>query len=189
MAYKPKSRKIGPLKGNTNAVGGIGGGRKSVADHDEAIDVLLSVMYKALHYRDFYMLPECMIIVKLNTELKKHGYAIGGSTFVRWRQEWVKNRFDEFFTKRPKLVEFMEAFEEFMMAANQYLVRKIEKEGPGNWQKYTYILERRFANWQLDASKQATVVNLVQMNITVPKDIQLITDERQMLELFDEAET
>lgn len=184
---KTNPKGAGAPRGNKNAVGNKGGGRTSISDNQEFVETLYKISTRVLKPKHMYMFTDRLIIGLINENLKTSGIILKTSTFATWKKLWVEDRTQDFFNKRPFLIEFFELYENLMRRAEEYLLTKLQAAAPGHWQKFAWILERRFQTWQMDSAKNAApIIQVLQLNIEAPQDVPLITSERQMIERENE---
>lgn len=174
-----------PVKKRGGQIGNKGGGRKSIADNDLFIETLFHVCKDVLKPSHLYMYQDRVLLGLINDHLKEHDLILNTTTYANWKRLWIDNRTDKFFTERPVLIEFFELLEKLMRDAEEYLLTKLESSAAGHWQKYAWILERRFDTWKLDTGKQAPIINVVQLKLDVPEGIDIISNERDMLNNYN----
>ena len=119
----------------------------------------LSALKEVLNKEDVLFLSDKDLVFLVNNKLPKK-QKISESTFEKWKSGQYSP--DETTGK-----EFIEAIKLALITQKQYLGERLRNDTTGQWTRYAWILERKFADWNLknvseniNKNEQATVINI-----------------------------
>lgn len=179
--------------GNKNAAGGPGGGRPSVFETDTRywLAVKTAVNQLIAQPDKFFRYSESQFVLAINQLLadQKTGYRFSLSAFSNWKNRYLAED-DYFFEKNPRSLEFVELYLFGLLNSYNWLFDQFEQDS--RWQKWAWILERRFENWNLQAGMSVNangVTQILNLTIQAPTDVPLITSEQSMIDSWTDRPT
>lgn len=138
---------------------------------------------EAVDYKVCYRYTDRQIYMRINQQLMKRGLRIPLRTYQDWMTAYINS--EDWVFKNHYVFKAFAHIENAMLEAQDYLIDRIENDR--SWQRYSWLLERRFKQWQLDTNLNlnSEVTHNVQLVLNMPKDVPVITEESDMLNKYD----
>lgn len=142
----------------------------------------LSALKEVLNKEDVLFLSDKDLVFLVNNKLPKK-QKISESTFEKWKS-------GKFSPDEATGKEFIEAIKLALINQKQYLGERLRNDSTGQWTRYAWILERKFADWNLkhvseniNKNESETVINITAGNEAQRKLIDELINSTDFIEI------
>lgn len=154
-----------------------------IADHPIYAKALLDSTKEAVTIPACYRYTDKQLVMAINQSMMKRGLRVSPKTWALWRDAYINN--EQWILDNANLSQAFAYIEKSILDAMDFLLDKLETER--GWQRYAWILERKFDQWKLkqDVNVTGELNHNVKIVLNVPEDVPVITDEQTMEAKYD----